>query len=496
MPETAVKNINTEIVIIGGGGAGLAAALETKENGAKDVIVLEKRGNTGGNTALSVGLFAVDSPAQKRISVAIRRDDMFKIAMEWAHWKINPLIVRAFLNKSGDTIRWFEAKGLKFECFPFYPNQFPLVWHQTKGLGAQMMKFLASECREQGVKIHAKSPAKKILLNYKGGIIGVAADIDGDETTITAKCVIIASGGYAGNKDLLKKYSREYHDNMECGGLPHTGDGLLMATEIGAATEGLGLMLLGGPGPDMKLPTLKIGSYPDIIDTPLQAITLEPNTLWVNRKGKRFVDETTGFNHFLSSYAANRQPGNTTFTLLDKNIVRIMTEEGLVIGFHKEKIMQQRTGMPGLERELAAMAEKGGIKAANTLEEIADWIGADRKVFKATIEEYNSACDHGYDGVMGKNRAFLQPLRNPPFYAIETHSGLLDTIGGIKINEKMEVLDGDEKPIPGLYAAGVAAGGWEADCYCAVLSGAASGFAINSGRIAAENACRFISGKN
>jgi len=487
-----MNNLKTEIVIIGGGGAGIAAALAASENGRKKIIVLEKRGNTGGNTAMSVGLFAADSPAQKRSAIEFRKDELFKIAMEWAHWKINPCIVRTFINKSGDTIRWLEEKGLHFECFPFYPNQSPLVWHETKGLGAAMMKCLAAECRKCGIQVFTNSPAKQILRDKNGTVKGVVAEINGDKTSIKTKTVIIASGGYAGNKELLKKYSPQYRDGMECGGLPNQGDGLLMAMGIGAATEGLGLMLLGGPGPDMKLPTLKIGSPPDVIDTPLQAITLEPNTLWVNKKGKRFVDESTGFNHFLSSYAANMQPGNLCYTILDREIIRTMTEEGLIIGFHKEKIAQQRTRMPGLERELKAIAAKGAIKKGDSLEEIADWIEADRKVFRETIKQYNLDCDRGYDSTMGKNRVFMLPIRTPPFYAVKAKSGLLDTIGGIKINEKMEVLDSDDNPIPGLYAAGVATGGWEADCYCAVLSGAASGFAINSGRIAGENAAGFI----
>ncbi len=489
-----MDNINADLVIIGGGGAGLAAALAAAEEGAGKVIVLEKLGSPGGNTALSVGIFAADSPAQKRVAIEFKRDELFKIAVNWAHWKVNPRIVRAFIDKSGDTIRWMEEKGLRFECVPFYPNQSPLVWHVTKDLGAGMTKFLTAEGEKLGVQLLTHTPAKKILTDEKGNISGVLAESKEGEFVIKTKSIIIATGGYGGNKKLLKKYCPYYRDNMDCGGLPHTGDGLLMAWEIGAATEGLGLLLLGGPGPEPKAPMMKIGSPPDIMHSPLTGLILEPNTVWVNKKGERFADEATGFNHFLSSYTVNRQPDNTSYTLLDSQLVQTMTEKGLIIGFHKYRLADQRSKMPGLARELKALAERGWVKMSDSWDGIADYIGCDPRTLKATIDEYNAACDQGRDPIFAKERVFLFPLRVPPYYAIKANSGILDTIGGIKINERMEVLDKDDNPIPGLYAAGVVAGGWQGDAYCAVTSGAASGFAVNSGRIAGENAARFALG--
>jgi len=118
-----------------------------------------------------------------------------------------------------------------------------------------------------------------------------------------------------------------------------------------------------------------------------------------------------------------------------------------------------------------------------------------RKVLKATIHEYNAASDQGYDPIFAKDRRYLLPLRTPPYYAIRTRSGFHGTIGGIKINEHMELIDNQDKPIPGLYAAGIDTGGWESETYCVVLAGSTFGFAINSGRIAGENAVHYVSGK-
>jgi fumarate reductase flavoprotein subunit len=265
-----------------------------------------------------------------------------------------------------------------------------------------------------------------------------------------------------------------------------------MAVEIGAATEDLGLLMMAGPQiPESVL--MNIGTHPDVKTVPLMAIVLEPNTLWVNKRGERFIDEAASYNHFLCANAVNRQPGNVCYTLLDYGLVQTMTEKGLIIGMGGEyHIEDQRTRMPGLAGELQIQADKGWVKVSDSWEGIAKWIGASHRVLEATIDEYNTACEQGHDPIFAKERSFLVPLRTAPYYAIRGNSGFLDTVGGLKINEHMEVLDKQDNPIPGLYAAGVVAGGWEADTHCAALSGAPSGFALNSGRMAAENAVNFV----
>jgi fumarate reductase flavoprotein subunit len=112
-------------------------------------------------------------------------------------------------------------------------------------------------------------------------------------------------------------------------------------------------------------------------------------------------------------------------------------------------------------------------------------------VLKTTVARYNELCSRGYDEDFAKERRYLMPLNTPPYYAIKGVATILDTIGGIRINERMEVLDERNRVVPGLYAAGVVTSGWESEIYCSELSASAFGFAINSGRIAGENALRF-----
>ena len=131
--------LNAEIVIIGGGGCGLAAALSAFEHGCTKIIVLEKAGSTGGSSAMAHDLFAVDSPVQRRAGADARPEQFFKVAMNWSHWsKVNPRVLRVFINKSGDTVRWLEEKGVRFRLGQFYINQSPRIRHLIEGRGAEI----------------------------------------------------------------------------------------------------------------------------------------------------------------------------------------------------------------------------------------------------------------------------------------------------------------------------------------------------------------------
>ena len=460
------KSLEAQLVIIGGGGAGLSAAVAAAEKGIPGVIVLEKRGVPGGNTALATGLFACESPVQEREKIIADRDELFKRAMHWAHWnRTDPRIFRAFLNKSGDTIRWLERKGLEFRVIPFFPNQEPRVWHCPAGKGAQLTRVLAKECGEMGVQILLHTTGKKIRRGAGDNVTGLLA-MGEEEFEIKTESVIIATGGFGGNQRLLEKHCPQHYEGMPLRGLPLTGDGLLLASEAGAAI-------------DDSVTLLKEGPRVDANRWPLMGLEREACTLWVNTRGERFIDEAVGFHPFESVNALLRQRGKMCFTLLDSTISQSFIEK-----------------TPALEEALRIEADKGRLKISDSWDEIARWIGADPGRMKATIEEYNGFCDHGYDQVFAKDRRYLLPLRRAPFYAIRGLPHFLDTLGGIKIDEQMKVLDDRSSPIVGLYAAGVITSGWQPETYCSDLSGSAFGYAINSGRIAGENAAEFLLSRN
>ncbi len=494
---TKTEKLQAELVIIGGGGAGLAAAVAAVEKGCASVIVLEKAGSPGGSTAMAHDIFGAESPVQKRAGVDARKDDLFKVAMEWAHWsRIDPRLVRAFIDKSGDTIRWLEEKGLHFELLPMFPNQVPLVRHAIKGRGAELMRILRKNCEDLGIKVLTRSRARKILRGENGIVTGVVAETKDGEITATGKSVIITTGGYGNNKEMLKKYCSCYQDTMTYDGVrSNTGDGIQMAAEIGAATAGLGVMNLHGPGflarsaaEFMNIDTTDVNGKP--LKLMLLPISREPETLWVNKKGRRFIDEAYILQFFAYGNTIAQQPDGIAYTLFDSGIRQFMEEQGLVMQLapHWESF-EAFTPLPGLERELRKQAGDA-LKISDSWDEIANWIGAKPAILKATIDEYNAACDLGYDPLFGKDRRYLLALRRAPYYAIRGHVCICDTMGGIKVNENMEVLDTGDNPIPGLYAAGVTVGCWESESYNYRLTGHLVGFALNSGRIAGENAVK------
>jgi fumarate reductase flavoprotein subunit len=467
--ETTVSaetlKLETQIVVIGGGGAGLSAAVAAAEKGA-DVILLEKQSRLGGTSAMAGGPFAVESPLQKRMGINLTRDEYFKIAMEYSHHTINPRIVRAYIDKSGDTVRWLEEKGIEFELRPHPPDVIPKVYHVAKGRGAKIVKVLKEQAESLGVRIYLSTPAKEILIDDLGGVSGVLAENKaGEEIRINAGKVIIATGGFGGNREMLKQYYPYYHDNMHLHGFPNMGDGILMAIKSGAATQDLGNMELSGPF---------ISGEP----RSLAVTNLQPTFVFFNKRGERFADEayTNGFEF---SNQLVRQPDGVVYAILDDKM--------------KQQFKSNYPERPGqgpfvLGDWLGKTEKRGHVKISDSWGSIAQWMGITPQTLRAAVDEYNSFCDKGYDPVFNKDPKHLIPLKTPPFYAIRIVTAYIGTIGGIKINHHMEVLNSRDDPIPGLYAAGVDVGGWEPETYNSFLPGSSFGFSLNSGRIAGENA--------
>jgi fumarate reductase flavoprotein subunit len=480
--NTNTETLKTDIVIIGGGGAGLTAAVQAAEKGAK-VTVLEKRHAVGGNTAMAHGFFATESPVQKRMMIDVTSDELFKVAMDYHHWTINPMLVRAYIDKSGDTVRWLEEKGLKIDFIPAVSPKFVYrVFHMTeRATGNTVIKLLAKTCEDHGIKVLHKCTAKKLLTDSKGKVTGVLVATENGELIIKSKSVIITTGGYGGNKGLLKTYCPKYGGETAYLGLKElTGDGLLMAMEIGAATEGIGLPHYWGAH----------YSGANIVNL----VNQRPEAVWLNKNGERFCDENILFDMGLRGNVIDRQPGKISYTLFDESIKEKLIGHGAVGTQVALRWAPPDITWSKVMEQLPLEVDKGNVNIADSLEDIAQWMGASPKVLKTTINKYNSDCDRGHDSVFVKDRKYMEALRKPPYYAVKFHQTLLDTMGGIKTNHHMEILDGNNKPIPGLYAAGVCVGGYQSETYCYMLTGTMFGFALNSGRIAAENAVKYIMG--
>jgi fumarate reductase flavoprotein subunit len=470
-----------DVVVAGAGGSGLAAALTLAEGGAK-VVIFEKMPFAGGSFLFVEGTFAADSDMQRKRNIKVTRDEAFRGIMEYSHWKANAALVRAFVDKSASTIDWLEKQGVEFTEPTGVLLGGPRTWHLFKGLGGVAINVLVANAVKKGVEVRYETTVKHLLREGNGPVTGaVVEDKTGKQIKVQAKGVIIATGGYPNNKEWIKKYSGF---DLEVtlfllGRCNKTGEGIQMAWEAGAAEEGVGVI------------HLNIGSPPKIgARSHIWGAVGQP-TLWVNRDGVRFCDETIVENIAYAGNAMAKQKGGYVFRIFDEETkIQLAENGGIGVGMY----VPSRTPLTYLDTKIKAAVEEKNpfIFVADTLDELANKMGIDRGIFKKTVEEYNRFCEKGHDDQFAKDPEYLRPVKTPRFYAFKCYMNFLGTLGGIKINEKTEVLDKDDEVIPGLYAVGNDAGGLYGDSYDVIASGASSGFALNSGRIAGENALKYI----
>jgi fumarate reductase flavoprotein subunit len=491
MNGTRTQNRKAEIVVIGGGASGLAAAVAAVENGARSVLVLEKQKAPGGNAIFAAGIFAVGSDLQRRLGLEVSADEAFVKLMSYAHWRADARLIRTLVTRSLETLHWLEGKGIVFEQIVMHSNQPPHTYHAPKkeedGTGLQAVRALTSQCRQsEAVSILCGTSARRILLDESGAVAGVVADSSEGEVRIEAEVVIVCTGGFSGNEELIRRYVPGYiREEAPPIGFPQMGEGIRMATEIGADLDGM-------------------ASFEWVhffADSPyLSVLARRPIVLLLNRRGERFIDEDVPSPTEIAN-AVSRQPGKEAYCLFDEAGKQAMAAQEL--GPFEDFFVTRLPNGPATAREFAARfeadlpacAEKGSAKISSSLDEIANWMGADPETLRDSVEEYNGFSDRGHDELFAKRRAHLLALRTPPFYALRCGLRFLNTHGGIKINHRMQALKPDHNPIPGLYAAGNETGATDGDTYDMFLPGHALGFAISMGRIAGEQAAAYIARK-
>lgn len=473
-PAFAAINMETDLVIIGGGASGLAAGVQATELGA-DVIVLEKQAKAGGTGNYAEGLFASESSLQHKQGIIVTNEFAFQTIMDYSHWKANAPLVSAFVNKSGPTIDWLMDQGVKFKYIgPGGPGGV-LTWHVIDGYSKAMMKIFVNKIEERGSKILLNTPGEELIYE-NGKVVGVkATNKEGEEINIRAKSVVISTGGYANNKEMMKKYS-PYPDLIPIGQIGKDGDGIKMAWGVGADEEGIAVMQSYRPG-------LK-GFHPA---SHLVAAAVQPY-LWVNQDGYRYTDESRVI---LWPYAGNalEREGGTAFSIYDDNTRKKFIEEG--VHLQLGNWVHAGDKLTELDKEFNKELKrgKGNVFKADTIEELAEMMGIDPKVLTETVDKNNYHASIREDEEYYKVKTYLREVKQPPFYATKMNPRFLGTLGGVKINEHTQAIAKDSnQPIPGLYVTGNDAGGMYGDSYDLLLGGGTLGFAVNSGRIAAEHA--------
>ena len=448
-----------DVVIIGAGGAGFAAATEALENGAT-VIILEKNEVIGGNTARAGGtLNAPDPERQSKMNPPVEDSvELFiKNTLEAGDFKADPELVRVLCSHALEARHWLTDHGTKWT---------EMVYQTIGGLWPRSLDEkdkiafngfvapLAKRVAELGGKVILNCKAEKLEADVNGRINEVVAfdTKNGQEYHFFAnKAVILATGGYAASAELVKKYNG-------LSGLPtsnaptSTGDGLTMGVKAGAALEGMDY--------------IQIHPHGNPVTGGLQShfAGVIKNSIYVNKNGKRFVEES-GRRDVISN-ATIAQPGQIMYSIFD-------SEGGFYAGVKE---------LP--PAELENLTSKGYLFVGDTLEDLAKKAGIDPEGLKATVARYNELVAAGKDTDFEKDEVEL-PIGKAPFYCVPLSPTLHHTMGGLKINTEAQVLREDGSVIAGLYAAGEVTGGIHGSNR---VGGNALTDGVVFGRIAGKNA--------
>lgn len=479
--SAADATMNADVVVVGGGGAGMSAAIRAAELGRK-VALLEKNPSTGGTSAFTEGVCGVHSRMQKDAGIEINDLELRLKTLDYHHYRSTESIMDKFYSASGETIDWLMDQGIEFALVTALGPSFP-TWHLHANMGLGYVEKLAAACQKQGVNILTETPAVS-LITEDGKVTGVVAkDSTGNELIIATPAVILATGGYANNFDLMSKYAAIESDRALPLGAPgRTGDGIQMALKSGGS-------LANNPGTVMFCCGT---NRSDIFGSEMFITYSFEGVLWINEQGKRFVNERFSelqFSHCGNALAQQKR----AYSIVSKAYVDRMVNEGCLVGFIPRGV-PVGTKLTNLYDQIntAIAKENSGVYYAETIEELAEKISVPVDALKETIKQNNTFAADGVDPQYGKDAQSLH-TQEAPFYAFELGLAYFCTVGGLKINPDMQVLNDQAEPIPGLFATGCDAGGLYGDTYdVSIAAGSQQGWAVTSGRLAAESAVAYM----
>jgi len=495
---------NTDIVIIGAGGAGMTAALTAAEKGA-DVIILESQAAVGGNSVRATGgMNAADTPAQDENefgeSAGVEKTlktarttyadnvTITKLAEEvekqWADYQANPVgyfdsdelmeldtmiggkginnpeLVEELADESADGVEWLKNYGINLTSVGSFGGASVKRIHRpvnaegkTIAVGSYMIPLLEKACEENDkISIQLETTATTILTDENGKAVGVkAVGATGNEVTVNAKAVILATGGFGANLDMVAELVPALKGFMTTNAAGAQGQGIEMAQALGAATVDMDQIQIH--------PTVQFDTAA-LITEGLRG----DGAVLINAEGKRFIDEV-GTRDVVSA-AEIAQPGSYSYLVVDQ---AMLDKSSVIAGYVK----------------------RGFVFQGNTYEELAEALGVDAATFAETMNTWNTYVEAKNDPDFGRT-SFAQPLNTAPYYAIKVTAGVHHTMGGLVINTDTEVLKADGTAIAGLYAAGEVTGGVHG---ANRLGGNAVADFVVFGRIAGEEAAEYALGE-
>jgi fumarate reductase flavoprotein subunit len=474
-----MKRLETDVAIVGGGTAGMAAAVSAAENGAR-VMVFEKTGDVSWG---GVGTFAVESRHQRSRRIVFSKKDAVQMFLRHAHYKSNARLIGEYVERAAANLEWLESMGVIYdEPIAYYPGA-QFTWHLMSPEGPRTTVAMAKKAGGLGAVLHMRTPARE-LVKKNGRVCGlVAEDTRGDAVQVDAGAVIIATGGFSENAAWIEKFTGHVL-GKDVTLVPNDppklhGDGLRMAWEVGAASTDMcidtyrGLpMPYGGPG----------GAQPEL------GVFRQP-LLMVNQDGERFVNEEIVTDGAFSGNAVRQQKGCCGYIIFDEATNRFYEENDW--DWLLPRFPERSVDVPGIIRRARSEGYQH-LFMADSLEDLCAQTGIALEGLRATLGEYNQACETGRDPIFYKDARYLKPVHKPPFYAGRFMLNGYVSLGGVRVNHRIEALDKDFDPIPGLYVAGNDSNNLCGDTFVFFLAGHMSGFAFHSGRTAGENAVTYL----
>ena len=476
--KTAVENdataedstVDADVVVVGAGGAGMTAAITAAAEG-KNVVILESQSMVGGNSVRATGGMnaaktvyqdenefgesaGVEKPLKSAAEKYADNETITALAKtvseQWAAYQANPTgyfdsvelmeldtmiggkgindpeLVETLCANSADAIDWLDEHGITLHNVSSFGGASVKRIHRpvnaegkTVSVGSYMIPLLQENCEKAGVQILLNTTANEILTDANGAAVGVkATGASGETVTVNAKAVVLATGGFGANLDMVVKYKPELKGFMTTNAPGIQGQGIEMAQAIGAATV------------DMD----QIQIHPTVEANTAALITeglRGDGAILINEEGKRFIDEV-GTRDVVSA-AEIAQTGSYSWLVVDQAMV---DASSVIQGYIK----------------------KGYTVTGATYEELGKAMGVDAAAFAETMEKWNGYVEAKNDPDFGRT-SFANPLNTAPYYAVKVTAGVHHTMGGLKINANTEVLNEKGEVIPGLFAAGEVTGG-------------------------------------
>lgn len=417
-----VQNTSCDIVIIGAGGAGLCASIEAVQGGAKNVILLEKMGVAGGNTTSATGgLNAAETNFQKALGIEDSKNQFYEDTMKGGYNLNDPDLVREMVEKAPETVDWLVSLGVDLTDVGKMAGSTNKRTHRPQGgaaVGAHMVPILEAAATGLGVDLRKNSKVLDVISD-DGKAAGVIVEKDGQKYTIKAKAVIIATGGFGANAEMVQKYVPSLAGFGTTNHKGATGDAFAWIEKF-----------------DGQLTQMEqIQTHPTVVPSNGVMITeaVRGNgAIMVNREGNRFGTEMATRDVMSANVLA--QTGKTSYLVFDTSVRKSLKA---IEGYVKQGLLTE---------------------GANP-EELGEKLGMPAGSLAATIEKYNSYVEAGNDPDFGRKASEMpRQLNEGPYFAVEVGPAIHHTMGGIKINTKAQVLNSNNQAIPGLYAAGEVTG--------------------------------------